>query len=304
MEVPVQKLQTAGALSHLKRDRISSQCVCCASENLKRSPAILMPFLSHRIFGWAPVTIDDSWGLSTIKNGHAYSICNSLLCSECGFLFLDIRFSDSELNSLYHDYRGEEYNNLREQYEPGYTLRNTNLNAGIGYIDEIESFLKPHVETPVRLLDWGGDTGKNTPFKTQAKVFDVYDISNKSVIDGARRVNKEEAFRNPYNLIICSNVLEHVPYPSDLLLDIKKIMQADSVLYLEVPMEAVIREHEIDPHLKKKHWHEHINFYSETSLRRLIEHTGLDVIDLYKLHITAEGKEACLFQVACRLKTS
>ena len=38
--------------------------------------------------------------LATIENGHAYSICNSVQCRTCGMLFLDIRFSDSELHRL------------------------------------------------------------------------------------------------------------------------------------------------------------------------------------------------------------
>ena len=41
----------------LKRERIAAQCVCCGSENLKSSPAVIMPFVAHRTFGWEPVFI-------------------------------------------------------------------------------------------------------------------------------------------------------------------------------------------------------------------------------------------------------
>ncbi|NQW44872.1 MAG: hypothetical protein HQ462_05640, partial [Deltaproteobacteria bacterium] len=198
---------------NLKKERIATQCVCCRSANLKSSPAILMPFVAHRVFDWAPVIIDESWGLTTIKSGNAYSICKSLYCSDCEFLFLDIRFCDSELSRLYDDYRGEQYNTLRESYEPEYTLRNDNLNAGIEYIKDIESFLEPHLKFPLTILDWGGDTGKNTPFKNRNEMFDIYDISNKEVIKGAKIISKKEAFSKKYKLIVCSNVLEHIPYP-------------------------------------------------------------------------------------------
>ena len=157
--------QGESPLFPLRRERIATQCVCCGGENLKSSPAILMPFVAHRVFGWAPVVIDESWGLNTIKSGNAYSICKSLYCKDCGFLFLDIRFSDAELSNLYEDYRGETYNSLRESYEPGYTLRNKELIAGFEYIGDIEKFLEPHLNFPVSVLDWGGDIGKNTPFK-------------------------------------------------------------------------------------------------------------------------------------------
>jgi hypothetical protein len=289
-----------------RHERIATACVCCGNETLKKSPAILMPFVAHRVFDWKPVEIDASWGLHTIKNGHAYSICNSLCCSECGFLFLDIRFSESELTSLYCGYRNEEYTALRETYEPGYAKRNESLNAGIDYIAEIEKFLMPHLSFPVRLLDWGGDTGKNTPFKNRSEFLHIYDISHQPVIHGAESIDKKTACGTRYDLIVCSNVLEHVPYPSELMMELKLAMQKDTILYIEVPYEDIIRTSgdSKDTHLKKRHWHEHINFYTEASLLRLLNMCGLDVVAMQKLNASAEGSSASfLFQMACKLKT-
>ena len=75
------------------KTRIAQQCPCCLNDDISFSPAVLMPFISHRAFNWKPAQIDETWGLSTIKNGNAYSLCNSMFCNRCGFLFLDIRFS-------------------------------------------------------------------------------------------------------------------------------------------------------------------------------------------------------------------
>ena len=292
--------------SDLKRERIATECVCCRSKNLKKTPAILMPFVADRVFGWKPVLIDESWGLKTIRMGTAYSICNTLFCIPCGFLFLDIRFSENELNSLYDEYRGLQYTALRESYEPGYQERNNSLTSGIDYVKKIEEFLTPHIELPVSLLDWGGDTGKNTPFKENNNLFHIYDISNKPVLKGAKLIDKNTAFSTNYDLVICSNVLEHVPYPSDLILDIKNSMRKDTILYLEVPHEDIIRmsNPEDEFYLKKKHWHEHINFYTEKSLCRLIDLCGLDIVALRQLNASAGGNASFLFQVACKLKLS
>jgi hypothetical protein len=297
------KQQKISQTINLKRERIATQCVCCGSKNLKSSPAILMPFVAHRTFGWEPVTVNESWGLSTIKNGHAYSICKSLYCGDCGLLFLDMRFTETELSNLYNDYRGSEYNSLRESYEQGYTLRNDSLNAGIGYIQDIENFLQPHLSFPISILDWGGDTGKNTPFKNKNEALDIYDISNKEAIEGARIVSKSEAHSKKYKLIVCRGVLEHVPYPSDLLFDIIKAMDKKTVLYIEVPLENMVLNNKCDLHLLKKHWHEHINFYSEKSLYSLVRTVGLEVKDFKILHALDGGHPSCFFQVACKLKT-
>jgi hypothetical protein len=284
-----------------KRDRIASNCVCCGSDKIQRSPAILMPFVAHRAFGWEPVEIDESWGLLTIKKGNAYSVCNSLLCEACDFLFLDIRFSDGEMFNLYDDYRGEAYTKLRDFYEPGYSMRNDQLKIGVDYIGHVEKFLEHHLKLPVSILDWGGDTGKNSPFKSRNTRLDIYDISNIPTISGAQRVTKEEALSKKYDLIVCSNVLEHVSYPSDLLADIKMSMDEKSLLYIEVPFEDIMVNAGNNVQKEKKHWHEHINFFSEKSLQYLVENFGLKIIDVNKIHITAGGKTSLCFQIACKL---
>lgn len=288
--------------SNQKKERVSTECIICASKKLRSSLAILMPFIAHRIFGWAPVQIDEAWELNTIKNGNAYSICKSLYCENCTLLFLDIRFSENELKTLYQDYRGKSYTALREFYEPGYLKRNLDLDAGVEYVEQIENFLKPHLSSPIKMLDWGGDTGKNSPFKANAEVFDIYDISSKEVVKGATVVSKSTAFSKKYNLVICANVLEHVSYPIDLLNDIKKVMTPEAVLYVEVPLEDVVRSFGSDAYLKKKHWHEHINFFSEDSLRYLITSVGFQVLALDTLQVTVAGKSCHIFQVACKLK--
>ncbi len=286
-----------------EKPRIARRCICCGSPRLARSPAILMPFVAHRVFGWQPVEIDDSWGLRTISNGHAYSICNSLGCLDCGMLFLDIRFTDDEMAALYRGYREEEYTALREHYEPGYRERNAALNAGIGYIPQIEAFLSPYLPERIRILDWGGDTGINTPFKDRTNLFHIYDISAKGVIEGAAVVDMPTVRETSYDLIVCSNVLEHVPYPCELLAAIKASMTRDTILYIEVPYEEVIRLHGGSGDLctRKRHWHEHINFYCESALRHMVDAVGLEVMRLEQLSDGNDDLTPSQFMMACRL---
>jgi SAM-dependent methyltransferase len=230
-------------------------------------------------------------------------VCKSLQCANCGLLFSDIRFSDDELARLYGGYRDDDYTALRETYEPGYTLRNNALAQQIDYGGILEKFLNPLLpERFLAVLDWGGDSGKNTPLRQRASRHDVYDISNIAVVAGARAVGREQVMADHYDLIVCSNVLEHVPYPSDLLLDIQQAMRPESLLYIEVPYEEVARIHGREALSHKKHWHEHVNFFSPESLKTLLANSGLKTVAMnLDASITAGLKSSYLMQVACKL---
>lgn len=262
-----------------------------------------MPFVAHRALGWAPVEIDKNWGLKTIENGMAYSICNSVFCGGCGFLFLDLRFSDSALTALYTGYREKEYTELREKYEPGYTKRNEKLNGGINFMEDVEAFIAPHVSFPARILDWGGDTGKNTPFRNGQNEIFIYEISDKETLDGTKRITQGELRKNRYDLLINSHVLEHVPYPGDIIRDMVSVMDEESVLYIEVPYEDIMSgaNGATDLHLKKRHWHEHINFFSKKSLEKLLANHGLQQISYREMQADGGANCAAIFQIVCKL---
>lgn len=286
----------------MNRPHLARQCVCCGSARLIRSPAILMPFVAHRALGWAPVEIDASWGLKTIRQGNAYTICASLACQDCGLLFLDIRFSDDELAALYDDYRGAAYTDLRDHYEPGYAQRNAALTRGIDHLPAIEAFLAPWLPSAPVVLDWGGDTGQNTPFRGTARLMHIFDISGKSVLPGCERVTRDALAAQAYDLVVCSQVLEHVPYPADLLTDICSVLRAQTLLYIEVPFEGLMQSVDEPAAVgaRKRHWHEHINFFTPEALRRLLARCGLTVIDLKVLAIGAQAEHRVLQLVARR----
>lgn len=285
-----------------RNSRVASHCICCHSANLNRSPAILMPFVASRVFGWEPVEITPEWGLRDIRPGHAYSVCNSVQCADCGVLFLDIRFNDAEMSALYRGYRNEAYTALRDRFEPGYRERNQIYVDGSFYIPQIEAFLEPHVTPAPRVLDWGGDTGLNTPFRTRSALLHVYDISDKDVVEGAVRVDKSIVAGTDYDLIVFSNVLEHVPFPIDTLAEIATEMGPQTLLYIEIPHEDLMRlsPGSTELHRQRKHWHEHINFFSEASLEPLLNASGLTPVEIRKLEVTAGGRQAHTFSIVCK----
>lgn len=261
---------------------LAKSCVACGSVSLASSAAILMPFVADRALGWGPVTIGPEWQLQTIPAGYACTRVSSLLCRACGHLFMDLRFGAAEMENLYAGYRGAEYLALRETYEPGYSVQNARFHRQIAYLAQIESLLAPHLPDSPAVLDWGGDSGINTPFRSCSRLCHVFDISGVDTMEGATAITAEQLRSERYDLIVLSHVLEHVPWPLDLLEEVKGAMSADTLLYVEVPYEQLMQgEGTDDARLtSKRHWHEHINFFSITSLDALLSRAGLTVLQL------------------------
>ena len=263
----------------MKTVHIADECACCGSRELASSPAVLMPFVARRVFGHEPVEITAEWGLRDLKPGTSYTPCNSLQCMLCGFLFLDWRFNGEQMDALYRDYRDEAYTRQRDRYEPGYAATMAQDYAHRhAYIADIEAWLAPRLPERPAVLDWGGGDGGNTPFLGRGSIH-VHDISGVPVVAGAVAVPLESIGKREYDLVVCSQVLEHVPAPLALLAEIVPVLSPRTLFYVEVPHEALVREHPGSLALapRKRHWHEHVNFFTETSLQRLLARAGLHI---------------------------
>jgi len=285
-------------------------CVCCGSKELQPNQAIWMPFVADRALGLPPLTITQDLGFRSIREGTGYAMCKTLLCSNCGHLFSSYRFDDNEMSLLYSGYRGQAYAALRESYEPGYFLQNEALVQGNHYIDIVEAFLGAFVSTiNLCILDWGGDTGKNTPFIKTAKTIHIYEPSGvKPQVANAINVSTQAEFFQSYDLVILSNVLEHIPFPVQTIESIAPYMNEKTIAYVEVPFEKIQQKADSEiqasskPQEVKRHWHEHINFFSRSSLSHLIEAAGLQVLKIAASRVdrgSSNVASSWILQVAC-----
>lgn len=285
------------------REFIARHCICCGGDRLQRSPAVLMPFVAMRVFGHEPVEITPDWGLRDLRPGTAYTLCNSLQCQACGALFLDYRFTDEQMAALYHNYRNELYNSQRIRFEPGYANVVSHYHQRAAYLNEVEAWLAPHLPKAPAVLDWGGDSGINSLFRERNRLLHIHDISGVDLVPGAERVDIECISQQHYDLVTCSQVLEHVAYPSELVGQMLPALGPETLLYLEVPHEALVREHPGSLQLAplKRHWHEHVNFYTETALRRMLERLGLNVVDVLRLPVDVGWTRSEVMGVLARL---
>lgn len=269
----------------MKTIELADACICCGANNLASSPAVLMPFVASRALGQEPLEITADWGLRDLQPGMAYTLCHSLQCRACGVLFLDLRFTPTQMAALYEGYRGPAYTQQRDRFEPGYAVAAAqDYTRRHAYIAEVEDWLAPHLPPQPLILDWGGGDGRNTPFLGRARVR-VHDISGTALLQGAERADAQS--RQGNDLLVCMQVLEHVADPLAVLQGLLPLMGPQTLLYLEVPHEALVRQHphgtDLTPH--KRHWHEHINFFTEQCLRQLAARVGLRVVDTLRLPI-------------------
>jgi hypothetical protein len=76
-------------------------------------------------------------------------------------------------------------------------------------------------------------------------------------------------------------------------------MHDQAVFYIEVPLENLMYQSDIDAHLRKRHWHEHINFFSVSSIHQLVRRAGFNVKSSKILDIVVANKVGHVIQLAC-----
>jgi hypothetical protein len=276
-----------------------SQCVICdgAIRQLKR--ALAAPFLAKRIWNRTPFCVD------------------LVQCQACGFMFYNPRLDDNDLRGLYSNYRGEEYQRMRHASEPWYTPAfNTDLASPASYEfrrAKLAPILRQHLgeRKIVRVLDYGGDRGDLVVGLLDGTENFVYEISGVTAATGVTATMDPAGCMA--DLIINSNVLEHVGFPRVLVSEILQAAPSGGLVFLEVPCEipfgftrvfrrlaqigvvALTRPtlarfivHPASLYLM----HEHINYYTEQSLATLMRCCGGTVIASGSYPVTGRAGDA------------
>lgn len=270
-------------------------CPCCNSGSLGSSHALVAPFIAHRIWRRQPFSV------------------SLARCAECGFSFFNPRLEPAEEAKLYAGYRTQEYVAMRHAYEPWYTA---GLNAKLtspAFLAKRKAIMAEilrayRANTQVRsILDYGGAHGEVVAGLIPGAIAYVYDVSGVQPVEGVKAcTDVADCRQRAFDLIICSNVLEHVGRPGHLVDQMVEIAAPNTAIWIEIPFESpvgatltlrrLVQEAILLLLRPRVGWsalkpgilrlmHEHVNFFTPEALRRLLAMRGCKVMacETYKL---------------------
>jgi hypothetical protein len=200
-----------------------SSCVICDGVIRRLKRALVAPFVAERTWNRAPFCVD------------------LVLCEACGFMFYNPRLDDEDLRKLYGNYRSEEYQKMRFASEPWYTEKfNEDLASASSYKirrAKLAPILRQHLSQRKisRILDYGGDRGDLVAGLMDGAEAYCYDISGIEVAPGVTATS--DAASCKADLIINSNVLEHIGFPRVVVNEILEAAPEGGLVFLEVPCE-------------------------------------------------------------------
>lgn len=205
------------------------------------------------------------------------------ICLKCSFLQMKYPFAEASLARLYEDYRSDSYNRERIHCEPTYAAIASQVGRCAQEIEArttgLTRWLTPRIsiDPDFRMLDYGGADGRFLPKLPGSKF--VFEISKVPPISGVTRINHEGEL-DTYSYVQLAHVLEHVPYPADLTKKAARHVSDSGYLYIEVPQEvsdAELARLANGDTTVPVGIHEHINWYSQKSVRGLLTSAGLRI---------------------------
>jgi hypothetical protein len=262
-----------------------TNCVICEKPITRLKKALVAPFVAARTWNRKPFCVD------LVK------------CESCGFMFYNPRLDDDDLRNLYRGYRSEEFQKMRFATEPWYTPSfNYEIASPESYRERREllaPILKKNLSgRPVkRILEYGGDRGDLAAGLLEGADAFSYDISGTAVAPGVTAAPDAAACRA--DLILNSNVLEHVGFPRVLVNEILKAAPVGGLIFLEVPAELPFGAYRLTRRIAQigimaltrprtaryilrpaalYMMHMHINYFSEKSLKVLMQSCGGEVL--------------------------
>ena len=194
-------------------------------------------------------------------------------CLCCGLLFDDTELTEEDLNRYYREnnlYNFAHSEKLGITFEP------------IARFDKIIDLLISHNPEPIRLLDVGCNRGA---FLSRCLERGFTDVAGVELSESARRTATESGLRVVGHLdelsdfkpdcILMTQLLEHLLFPRKMLASLTAFAPG-ALIFLEVPATEAHFNQEIEWF---RFFFEHLNHYTQGSLRTLGNTAGIAFVD-------------------------
>ena len=253
-------------------------CVACSSQIISKKIGYFLPFLSPKMFDY-PFCQIQYMGSNTF---YPTLFTNSIKCRSCGLVFSQLRPDADEMERYYKNYGSDSHILERGLFEPDYSnaYGNPELTSEVVKNKEqtVLNFLNGTIfyEGVATILDYGGGNGISIPDVFEHCSRYVYDLSTELPIPGVTKV-KEINNIGTMDIILLMEVLEHVSYPILVLNQLKPLCKEDTKILITVPHDTSDDLNIEDfPHA----FHEHINFFSTSSVTALVRSNGFKVLKI------------------------
>lgn len=161
------------------------------------------------------------------------------------------------------------------------------------FIGKIIDKIQNAVHRPLRILDAGCGDGINLAMLTQIPTAEIFAIDYNPIrVERVKenfpdvKISQQDMTNlnmkeKDFDIILCSQVLEHIPNDIDALFQLKNILAPEGILLVGVPNEgcflARIRNHILEPYISRTT--DHVHFYTEKELLKKFKSTGLCILD-------------------------
>jgi SAM-dependent methyltransferase len=193
-------------------------------------------------------------------------------CEECGFIFLNPRFSEEERKILNKKrYGNKKVHNLGLIEKKRITKRSQKI---FNYIERRYRF---SFDKKLHLLDYGGGNGLILLSFLEYFRCNIIDFRLCEMPKGInylgkdlKSINKEEKF----DIILLIHTLEHIHNPKEFLKILTNHLKKNGLIFIQVPLGSFREWRSLDVP------HRHINFFSEQSLYNCFKYTNCNILDL------------------------
>lgn len=230
-----------------------------------------------------PICKSESFELLYKGDRHDIGITN-VICNNCNHIYINPSPNLESLNYFYLNYYRDLYNSSSTpdvnylNYHHPFIIGTTRNVADILFIYSLLNDLK----SPSKVFDLGCAEGYFLSIfqRIQSNIirdglelnskFLSYGLSNGWINKGFNTNIENFVFKEKYDIISSSHVLEHILDPVDFLSKLKSGLESSGVIFLEFPVG--------DRKDVGNYFHiAHVNHFTESSIRYLFELVGLNI---------------------------